>query len=213
VAKTFTEWHRHNTWCVWNEDEFVLSRFNRQNSLAIQLLNHKVAVTYPILLLRLKRVIQDWQDSGRLPPKRSHSALVMTAVNRINQRLEVNDRKTRITGGLLVFILLAHFLKPLPLAFWGRHGLPFNIFWAHYSFYGHRKCRSLTLTCLPPWFIMALGIVVDDAWVVGWKCFIPCRSKRRRHAAAAHQSTMIVAIPDIYLAVSHGAAFWHLRLR
>ncbi|ETI62295.1 efflux RND transporter permease subunit [Marinomonas profundimaris] len=189
---------------VFDEDEFVLSRFNRQNSLAIQVLTTgKSDISNSVIAA--KAVIQDWQDSGRLPPNVTLGTWYDRSES-INQRLELMV-KNAITGVFLVFVLLAIFLN-ITVAFWVAMGLPF-IFFGTLFFMGTDSV-GLTLNMFTTFgFIMALGIVVDDAVVVGESIYT-VRSKEGDTLGSTVKGTMIVAIPTLFGVFTTVAAFWAL---
>lgn len=189
---------------TFDEDDYVLSRFNRQNSLGIQVLTTG-ASDISNSVIGAKAVIEEWQDSGRLPANvklgtwddRSES---------INQRLELMIDNA-ITGVLLVFVLLAIFLN-VTVAFWVAMGLPF-IFFGTLFFMGTDSV-GLTLNMFTTFgFIMALGIVVDDAVVVGESVYT-VRSKEGDTIGNTIKGTMMVAIPTLFGVFTTVAAFWAL---
>lgn len=189
---------------VFDEDEFVLSRFNRQNSIAIQVLT-KGSSDISNSVIAAKAVIQDWQDSGRLPPNVTLGTWYDRSES-INQRLELMIENA-ITGVLLVFILLAIFLN-ITVAFWVAMGLPF-IFFGTLFFMGTENV-GLTLNMFTTFgFIMALGIVVDDAVVVGESVYT-VRSQEGDTLGSTIKGTMIVAIPTLFGVFTTVAAFWAL---
>ncbi|MEP3349459.1 MAG: efflux RND transporter permease subunit [Marinomonas sp.] len=189
---------------VFDEDEFVLSRFNRQNSLAIQVLT-KGTSDISNSVIAAKAVIQDWQDSGRLPPNVSLDTWYDRSES-INQRLELMVENA-VTGVFLVFVLLAVFLN-ITVAFWVAMGLPF-IFFGTLFFMGTESI-GLTLNMFTTFgFIMALGIVVDDAVVVGESIYT-VRSKEGDTLGSTIKGTMIVAIPTLFGVFTTVAAFWAL---
>ncbi|WOD07896.1 efflux RND transporter permease subunit [Marinomonas sp. GJ51-6] len=189
---------------VFDEDEFVLSRFNRQNSLAIQVLT-KGTSDISNSVIAAKAVIQDWQDSGRLPPNVSLDTWYDRSES-INQRLELMVENA-VTGVFLVFVLLAVFLN-ITVAFWVAMGLPF-IFFGTLFFMGTESI-GLTLNMFTTFgFIMALGIVVDDAVVVGESIYT-VRFKEGDTLGSTIKGTMIVAIPTLFGVFTTVAAFWAL---
>lgn len=189
---------------VFDEDEFVLSRFNRQNSLAIQVLT-KGTSDISNSVIAAKSVIQDWQDSGRLPPDVTLGTWYDRSES-INERLELMVENA-VTGIFLVFVLLAIFLN-ITVAFWVAMGLPF-IFFGTLFFMGTESI-GLTLNMFTTFgFIMALGIVVDDAVVVGESIYT-VRSKEGDTLGSTIKGTMIVAIPTLFGVFTTVAAFWAL---
>ncbi|TYL48392.1 efflux RND transporter permease subunit [Marinomonas sp. IMCC 4694] len=189
---------------TFNEDDYVLSRFNRQNSLGIQVLTTG-ASDISNSVIGAKAVIQEWQDSGRLPANVTLGTWYDRSES-INQRLELMIGNA-ITGVLLVFILLAIFLN-VTVAFWVAMGLPF-IFFGTLFFMGTESV-GLTLNMFTTFgFIMALGIVVDDAVVVGESVYT-VRSKEGDTIGNTIKGTMMVAIPTLFGVFTTVAAFWAL---
>ncbi|MBR7889814.1 efflux RND transporter permease subunit [Marinomonas sp. A79] len=189
---------------TFDDDDFVLSRFNRENSLAIQVLT-KGTSDISNSVIAAKSVLAEWQESGRLPP----NVTVGTWYDRsesINQRLELMVENA-VTGVFLVFVLLAVFLN-ITVAFWVAMGLPF-IFFGTLFFMGTESI-GLTLNMFTTFgFIMALGIVVDDAVVVGESIYT-VRSKEGDTLASTIKGTMIVAVPTLFGVFTTVAAFWAL---
>ncbi|WP_369920823.1 efflux RND transporter permease subunit [Marinomonas polaris] len=189
---------------TFDEDDYVLSRFNRQNSLGIQVLTTGTS-DISNSVIGAKAVIQDWQDSGRLPANVELGTWYDRSES-INQRLELMIGNA-ITGVLLVFILLAIFLN-VTVAFWVAMGLPF-IFFGTLFFMGTESI-GLTLNMFTTFgFIMALGIVVDDAVVVGESVYT-VRSKEGDTIGNTIKGTMLVAIPTLFGVFTTVAAFWAL---
>lgn len=189
---------------AFDEDDFVLSRFNGESSLALQVITtgqDDISNT----VTSAKQVIQEWLDSGRLPQG--------VALSTWHDRSEsINDRlnlmvKNAITGVLLVFIMLAIFLN-LTVAFWVAAGLPFIFFGTLYVM--GLQGIDLTLNLFTTFgFIMALGIVVDDAVVIGESVYT-VRSKEGDTLANTIKGTMRVAIPTLFGVFTTVAAFWAL---
>lgn len=189
---------------AFDEDEYVLSRFNRQNSLGIQVLttgNSDISNS----VIGAKAVIEEWQDSGRLPANVTLGTWYDRSES-INQRLDLMIGNA-VTGVLLVFILLAIFLN-VTVAFWVAMGLPF-IFFGTLFFMGTENV-GLTLNMFTTFgFIMALGIVVDDAVVVGESVYT-VRSKEGDTIGNTIKGTMMVAVPTLFGVFTTVAAFWAL---
>ncbi|QUX91197.1 acriflavine resistance protein B [Marinomonas sp. A3A] len=189
---------------TFDEDDYVLSRFNRQNSLGIQVLTTGTS-DISNSVIGAKAVIQDWEESGRLPANVKLGTWYDRSES-INQRLELMVENA-ITGVLLVFILLAIFLN-VTVAFWVAMGLPF-IFFGTLFFMGTESI-GLTLNMFTTFgFIMALGIVVDDAVVVGESVYT-VRSKEGDTIGNTIKGTMLVAIPTLFGVFTTVAAFWAL---
>lgn len=189
---------------AFDEDEFSLSRFNRQNSIAIQVLT-KGTSDISDSAIAAKAVLQEWQDKGRLPPNVSASTWYDRSES-INDRLDLMV-KNAVTGILLVFVLLAIFLN-ITVAFWVAMGLPFICFGT--LFFMGLESIDLTLNMFTTFgFIMALGIVVDDAVVVGESIYT-VRSKEGDTLGSTIKGTMRVAIPTLFGVFTTVAAFWAL---
>ena len=189
---------------AFDEDEYVLSRFNLQNSLGIQVLttgNSDISNS----VIGAKAVIQDWEDSGRLPANVTLGTWYDRSES-INQRLDLMIGNA-VTGVLLVFILLAIFLN-VTVAFWVAMGLPFIFFGT--LFLMGTESVGLTLNMFTTFgFIMALGIVVDDAVVVGESVYT-VRSKEGDTIGNTIKGTMMVAVPTLFGVFTTVAAFWAL---
>lgn len=142
------------------QDEFVdtvsISRINGKPGLAISV---KAAARED--LLAMVDAVRKYVDTEKLPPGYSFTTWGDSAVN-VRDRLDLLKRNG-IQGLILVFIVLALFLE-FRLAFWVALGIPISILGA---------CAVLwqfdqTLNMLSMFaFLIALGIVVDDAIVIG----------------------------------------------
>ncbi|MFT2112709.1 efflux RND transporter permease subunit [Marinomonas sp. 2405UD68-3] len=189
---------------TFNDDNYVLSRFNGQNSLALQVLTTGED-DISNSALGAKEVVNQWLDSGRLPNGIQLSHWEDRSES-INQRLDLMI-KNAVTGILLVFILLAIFLN-VTVAFWVAMGLPF-IFFGTLFIMGTEHI-NLTLNMFTTFgFIMALGIVVDDAVVVGESVYT-VRSQEGDTLANTIKGTMQVAVPTLFGVFTTVAAFWAL---
>lgn len=186
------------------DDSFVLSRFNKENSLAISI-NSTGKDDISRTVAAAKQIIEKWRSEDRLPP-----SIHITAWNdrsqSIDQRLELMV-KNAITGVILVFILLAIFLN-VTVAFWVAMGLPFIFFGT--LFIMGTSLVGLTLNLFTTFgFILALGIVVDDAVVVGESIY-SVRKKEGDTLGNTIKGTMMVAIPTLFGVFTTVAAFWAL---
>lgn len=118
-----------------------------------------------------------------------------------DRSIEVRDRlellgRNGLQGLLLVFLVLTVFLE-LRLAFWVALGIPISIFGAC----GLLLYAGHTLNMLSTFaFLMALGIVVDDAIVVGENIY-EHRQKRKGFVRAAIDGTVEV-LPSVVASVS-----------
>ncbi|MBM6549622.1 efflux RND transporter permease subunit [Marinomonas ostreistagni] len=189
---------------AYDEDDFVLSRFNGESSLALEVITTgEDDITASVNGAR--DIIQQWLDSNRLPQG--------VSLDTWHDRSEsINDRlalmvKNAITGILLVFVMLAVFLN-LTVAFWVALGLPFIFFGTFYVM--GLESVGLTLNLLTTFgFIMALGIVVDDAVVIGESVY-SVRQKEGDTLANTIKGTMQVAVPTLFGVFTTVAAFWAL---
>lgn len=187
-------------------DEFddntaVLSRFQGHNSVALQVVtagNGDITVAADAA----RAVVAQWQQSGRLPQGVSLSSWYDRS-SLITERLQLLV-KNAASGIALVFLLLALFLN-LTVAFWVAMGLPF-IFFGTLFLMGDNYA-ALTLNEFTTFgFILALGIVVDDAIVVGESIY----SERRQHGDTlvnTVRGTARVAVPTAFGVFTTVAAF------
>lgn len=186
---------------TFQDDTPMLSRFNGHDSIALDVVStdeddiaRSVQAT--------QRVMQQWQHNQRLP-----DSVQMISWNdrsqSIQQRLDLLI-KNAATGVILVFCLLAVFLN-LRVAFWVAMGLPFIFFGT--LFIMGLDAINLTLNSFTTFgFIMALGIVVDDAVVVGESVY----ATRARYGDTLNNTvlgTHKVAIPTLFGVLTTVAAF------
>ena len=115
--------------------------------------------------------------------------------------------KNALTGIVLVFILLAVFLN-LTVAFWVAMGLPF-VFLGTLFFMGD-SYAGLSLNSFTTFgFLMALGIIVDDAVVVGESIY-SVRSREGDTLRNTIKGTMRVAVPTLFGVFTTVVAFYAL---
>lgn len=181
-----------------------LSRFQGHDSIGLQVVTTGLDdITDSVTAAR--RVAAAWQHSGELPQGVELATWYDRSEN-IEERLDLMVRNAA-TGILLVFILLAAFLN-LTLAFWVAAGLPF-VFFGTLFFMGD-NLMGLSLNELTTFgFIMALGIVVDDAVVVGESVY-SLRAERGDTLANTIQGTLRVAVPTLFGVFTTVAAFYAL---
>ncbi len=189
---------------TFNDESPVLSRFNGSDAIAIEVLTTgEDDITDSVETAR--EVVERWRDGNRL----GEGVSIETWYDRsssIMQRLSLLV-KNAITGIVLVFILLALFLN-LSVAFWVAMGLPF-IFFGTFYFMGEGY-MGLSLNEFTTFgFILALGIVVDDAVVVGESVY-EVRSKEGDSVANTIKGTLLVAMPTIFGVLTTVAAFYAL---
>lgn len=177
---------------TYDEDTAVLSRFNHEDSIAIQVITTGLT-DISDSVIAAKAVSQKWIDSGRLP----NGVELATWYDRsesINQRLDLLIDNA-INGVFWVFLMLAIFLN-LTVALWVALGLPFIFFGTLFlmgdGFLGMSLNAFTTFG-----FIMALGIVVDDAVVVGESIYTE-RSKHGDNLASTIRGTLRVAVPTLF---------------
>lgn len=175
-----------------DDSSSMLSRFNGHDSIALQVIStgsDDITRTVDAALA----VVQDWQDRALLPRAVELTAWADRSTS-IEQRLDLLVSNA-ITGIGLVFILLALFLN-LRVAFWVAAGLPF-IFFGTLHFMGDAYL-GLTLNEFTTFgFIMALGIVVDDAVVVGESIYTERRSQGDTLSSTI-RGTLRVAVPTLF---------------
>ena len=177
----------------------VLSRFNQHSSLALQVVSGGED-DISDSANAAQEIVAQWQAQGKLP----QGVELTTWYDRSES---INDRlallvKNAITGIALVFVLLALFLN-LSVAFWVAAGLPFIFFGTLYAM----GLMGLTLNEFTTFgFIMALGIVVDDAVVVGESVYA-VRSREGDTLANTIKGTLRVAVPTLFGVFTTVAAF------
>ncbi|MGJ8620978.1 MAG: efflux RND transporter permease subunit [Methylophilaceae bacterium] len=181
-----------------------LSRFNGRSSIALQVITVGQDDIFDSVA-GAREVIEQWKDNQLLPKGVELATWSDRSVN-IKDRLQLLIKNAG-TGILLVFVLLAIFLN-LRVAFWVAAGLPF-IFFGTIYFMGDQYF-GLTLNEFTTFgFILALGIVVDDAVVVGESVYA-VRSKEGDTLANTIKGTTQVAVPTMFGVFTTIAAFFAL---
>lgn len=186
---------------TFDESTPVLSRFNGRNSLALDVISigdddilKTVAAT--------ESVINQWRENGTLP-EGVELASWSDSSEHISSRLALLVDNA-LMGIVLVFILLAVFLN-LKVAFWVAMGLPF-VFFGTLFFMG-KGFADLSLNEFTTFgFIIALGIVVDDAVVVGESIYTT-REKYGDTLNNTIRGTLAVAAPTLFGVLTTVAAF------
>lgn len=186
---------------TFEENVFVLSRYNQHTASAIQLVVDERGDIVDIVK-QANEVVQNWQNGDKLPPGvfieswHDQSSL-------ISERLDLLI-KNGLNGIAFVFILLALFLN-LRIAFWVAAGLPFVLCGTLYlmtdTFFDFTINELTTLG-----FIMALGIVVDDAVVVGESVHKE-RAKNGNTIDSTINGVLRVAKPTIFGVLTTVVAF------
>ena len=122
----------------------------------------------------------------------------------LSTRLETMLR-TGLAGFALVFLVLTLFLE-LRLAFWVSLGIPISFMGAVMLMPG----LGATVNVLSLFaFILVLGIVVDDAIIVGENIYAQ-REKRRNGLDAATEGAREIATPVVFAVLTTVAAFMPL---
>ncbi len=189
---------------IYDDDTSVLSRYQGHDSIALQVITTGLE-DIGDSVTAAREVAEEWLLNGSLP----ENVQLATWYDRSEQ---IVDRlqlllKNALTGIALVFILLALFLN-LSVAFWVAMGLPFVFFGTLYfmgdSFAGLSLNEFTTFG-----FLLALGIIVDDAVVVGESVY-DVRSKEGDKLANTIKGTMQVAVPTLFGVFTTVAAFFAL---
>ncbi|WP_417580508.1 efflux RND transporter permease subunit [Nitrincola sp.] len=187
-----------------DEDSFTYSRYNQQNGISIEIVMDEYGDVTRIAD-QANQVVQQWQSRELLP----QGVYIETWYD---QSLMIKDRlnllvKNAVSGIALVFLILALFLN-VRVAFWVAAGLPFVFFGTVFFMSG--SFANLTLNEMTTFgFIMALGIVVDDAVVVGESIY-DTRRKEGDSLENTIKGTMKVALPTIFGVLTTVAAFMAL---
>ncbi|WP_298776443.1 efflux RND transporter permease subunit [uncultured Shewanella sp.] len=189
---------------TFDDDPYTLSRYNQQNGMSIEIvMDEQGDVTQ--IVDQANAVVKEWNDRGLLPQNVQLKTWYDSSTM-IKDRLSLLT-KNAISGIALVFIILALFLN-LRLAFWVAAGLPFVFFGTLY-FMGDAY-TGLTINEMTTFgFIMALGIVVDDAVVISESIY----TQRQRFGDTIENTiigTKKVAIPTIFGVLTTVAAFMAL---
>ncbi|MEZ8543054.1 efflux RND transporter permease subunit [Vibrio splendidus] len=183
------------------DDTFMLSRYNQQNAMAIQIVMDEYGDVVSIVE-QAQQVVDRWENSNMLP----NDVEIETWYDKstmIKDRLSLLV-KNALTGIALVFIVLAVFLN-VRVAFWVAAGLPFVFFGT--MFFMTDTFMGLTINEMTTFgFIMALGIVVDDAVVVGESIY-STRKEEGDSIGSTIRGTMKVASPTIFGVLTTVVAF------
>lgn len=186
---------------TFEDTTFTLSRYNQQPGMAIEIvMDSRGDITK--LVEQAKEVVETWNTSNYLPENVKLTTWYDSSTI-IKSRLSLL-LKNAMTGIALVFIILALFLN-LRVALWVAMGLPFVFFGTLY--FMTDSYAGLTINQMTTFgFIMALGIVVDDAVVVGESIY----STRRSDGDTLENTvkgTLKVAVPTVFGVLTTVAAF------
>ncbi|WP_036551264.1 efflux RND transporter permease subunit [Neptunomonas japonica] len=186
------------------EQSGVLSRFNGERAIWLDvkmysssdIMEISTAVQKEVKHFRLTQ-----PDSIQITVWNDQSIYI---ANRLNLLL-----KNSIMGIALVMLLLALFLN-VRVAFWVGAGLP--VIFAGAMLLMDARLFNMTLNELTTFgFIIALGIVVDDAVVVGESIY----TERQRHGASLNSTisgAQRVAVPTVFGVLTTVVAFMALTL-
>ncbi len=170
------------------DDSSVINEVNGKPALVIS-----VDRTSDEDLLNITAAVREYAASAVLPAGYSLQLWGDTSVD-VRDRMRML-RDNGLQGLCLVFVLLALFLE-FRLAFWVSMGIPISIMGAGIILYN----TDQTLNMLSMFaFLMALGIVVDDAIVVGENIHAH-RSMGKDYVQAAIDGTVEV-MPSVITAV------------
>lgn len=187
---------------VFEEYPKVLSRFDGQPAI-----NFKVIVNQGADILAIakdaKGLAQQWNTGGKLP-QNMHISTMWDRSSFMQDRLWLLAKNGMVGIGL-VMLVLAIFLN-LKVAFWVGMGLPV-CFAGAFILMGD-GILALTLNELTTFgFIIVLGIIVDDAVVVGESIY----SHRQRYGNNLHASARgvkSIAAPTMFGLLTTVAAFY-----
>ncbi|MEO1366633.1 MAG: efflux RND transporter permease subunit, partial [Acidobacteriota bacterium] len=184
------------------EDVDVSARFDGQPTAFVQ-----VYRTGDEGALELTAAVRDYIETmqGQMPPGISLATWQDTS-EVLRQRIDLLIRNAQV-GLLLVFITLALFLD-LRLAFWTTMGIPISFMgglWLLPSF-------DVTINMISLFaFIVSLGIVVDDAIIVGENVFSHIQ-RGKRPIEAAILGAREMAVPVTFAVLTSITAFMPLLL-
>ena len=154
----------------------------------------RIAKTNEEDLFTIVESVQDYVSKKELPPGYTLDTWGDVSVD-VRDRIELLSRNG-LQGLILVFIVLAIFLE-LRLAFWVAMGIPISILGAGFILLATGQTMNM-LTMFA--FLMALGIVVDDAIVIGENIYAK-REEGMSHIAAAVNGTYEV-LPSVIASVT-----------
>lgn len=184
----------------------VWMRFNGRPSIGLKL---ETTPTFDInaAVEQANVVVNKWQNSGRLPDNLNVSTWYDES-EKIKSRLDLLIRNG-LLGVLLVIAVLALFLN-LRVALWVGLGLP--VCFAGTLLLMDYGLLNMSLNALTTFgFIIALGIVVDDAVVIGESIYTT-RQQEGDSIDSTVKGTKRVAIPTIFGVLTTVAAFGPLAL-
>jgi len=174
-------------------DEFVdspsISRINGRPGLAV-----KVNAGKRDDLIAMADSVKEFVANAPCPPGYEFITWGDSSVN-VRDRLDLL-RRNGMQGLILVFIVLAMFLE-LRLAFWVSMGIPISLLGAcAVLLYFDQTLNMLSLFA----FLIALGIVVDDAIVIGENIYAH-REQGKSFVKAAVEGTLEV-VPSVAMSIA-----------
>jgi multidrug efflux pump subunit AcrB len=185
-----------------DESESVMARFNGEPALSLELvMDNKSDINK--VISQATQLINQWKQTSKFPK----SIQITTWYDNsgfISDRLDLMT-KNALQGLLIVGVLLSVFLN-VRVAFWVAAGVPF-CFIGSFIFMGD-SFFGLSLNVLTSFgFIMALGIIVDDAIVIGESIYATMQQKGDSIESAI-EGTQRVAIPTVFGILTTIAAFY-----
>jgi len=184
------------------EDSSVMMRFQGQPAVSLQLVMDEYSDITKVVS-QAKSLINQWKIKGHIPENVKIDAWYDNS-EFIKDRLNLMSNNA-FQGIILVALLLAIFLN-LRVAFWVAAGLPFcfigTFFFMGDSFLGLSINELTTFG-----FIMALGIVVDDAVVIGESIYT-IKDREGDTIESTIKGTKRVAVPAIFGVLTTVAVFF-----
>lgn len=189
---------------AFEETPNVLSRFQGKPSINLQILVSKNADIIGVAR-EAKSLVAEWQQSHRLPENVAIAAW-WDQSNFMLERMQLLLKNGAI-GISLVMLVLAIFLN-LRVAFWVGMGVP--ICFAGALLMMGENLFDLTLNELTTFgFIIVLGILVDDAVVVGESIYAT-RTQEGDSLGSTIKGVKRIAVPTLFGVLTTLAAFYPL---
>ena len=189
---------------TFSDQNLALTRFNGEQGIGIEMQVDETGDVIGIVR-QADKVVKKWQQPGKLPK-------TVTLDTWDDGSQLIKDRlslliKNALSGIALVFLMLALFLN-LRVALWVTAGLPF--IFTGTLFFMSDGVIGMTINEMTTFgFILALGIVVDDAIVVGESVY-DTRRKEGDTLASTIKGTLKVATPTIFGVLTTVATFFAL---
>ncbi len=181
------------------EDTDLISRFNGQAAAVVQV--YRIGDQSALEIAAKVRAYLDEQVDREALPAGIQIGYARDDTQILNSRIDLLLRNARL-GIILVFICLSLFLD-LRLAFWVMMGIPISFLGSFVLMQPFdASINMLSLFA----FIVALGMVVDDAIIVGENIYAH-REKNKNFLRAAIDGTLEVGTPVIFSILTSVAAF------